>query len=258
MADARARFSTYFAESKDPLNALVLVTPLFVAYQIGILGTGGVRNGVDFVTDVLWYTIAVVVGVATGAKAQTADVLIGYLAFNALVLAGAVAAIVVLKRRGHFRPRTWPWLLVESFVYALFFGSAVHLLIRASGLDVLLAAGGTLQTMSPLTKLVASIGAGLYEEIVFRLILTSGLFALFARFLVVPKLGAMALAIVVSSAVFSFVHHLGPMGDPFTLSVFVFRFFAGVLLALIYSTRGFAVAVYTHAFYDVLVFFLRG
>ena len=51
----------------------------------------------------------------------------------------------------------------------------------------------------------------------------------------------------------SAIHHIGVMGDPFTLGTFLFRFFAGILLAVIFHVRGFAVAVYTHAIYDIFV-----
>jgi len=246
----------YLNDSKDPLNALVMVTPLFVAYQLGILFTGGVRNGVDFVTDMLLLVIGGALSFATGSASKGA-VLTTYLVVNALVLVAALSAIAVLRKKGALHPRLWPLVIVESTVYALLFGSAVQLMMRAFGLDALLAAGAA-DEMSPFVGLVSSIGAGLYEEIVFRLFLMGGLFALFSR-LPGGRIGFAAFgAVVVSSAIFSLVHHFGPMGDPFTFGVFFFRFFAGVILAAVFSLRGFAVAVYTHAIYDVLVLVIRG
>jgi len=35
--------------------------------------------------------------------------------------------------------------------------------------------------------------------------------------------------------------------------VFTFRFLAGILFGLLFWFRGFAVAVYTHAIYDIVV-----
>jgi membrane protease YdiL (CAAX protease family) len=246
----------YLRDSKDPLNSLVMVTPLFVAYQIGILFTGGIRNGVDFVTDVLLLMLKSSLEFTTG-KSSQASVLTAYLVVNAFVLVAALVAIGILRKKGALHPRLWPIVVGESTVYAFLFGSAVSLMMRAFGLDALLAAGAETE-MSPFVGLVSSIGAGLYEEIVFRLFLMGGLFAVFSRVLG-ERVGVAAFAaVVVSSLIFSAVHHIGSMGDPFTLGVFFYRFFAGVILAALFTLRGFAVAVYTHAIYDVLVLVVRG
>lgn len=228
----------YLKQSHDPLTSLVLILPLFLAYQIGVLSTGGVRNGVDFMTDLLFWL--------------SGGSLLGYLGVNGGILLGLLGAIFWLRRKNQFRPQLFPWIMVESAVYAVFFGSAVVYLARLFGFGALLSIGGLSN------RLVLSIGAGLYEELVFRWMLMSGLFLLGTRYLRQPAWLVGMAALLVSSAVFSAVHHVGNMGEAFTLSAFVFRFFAGVLLASIYSVRGLAVAVYTHAFYDVLVLVVLG
>ncbi len=253
----------YFARTRDPLNSVILVLPLFVAYQIGILGTGGIRNGVDFMTDLIMAGVELVMGLFF-AKVGPGLVLTGYLGFNLVVLGVLLLVVWLLRNRGTFNPRLWPFLLLESTVYAIFFGSTIHFMMQSVGLDGLslvdvqepvLAAGE--KKFSPFVALVTSIGAGLYEEIVFRAGLLGGLYYVLDKHAKVGRFGAAAIAVVVSSVIFSAVHHLGPMGDPFTLGVFTFRFFAGVLLSVIFTTRGFAVAVYTHAIYDVIVMILR-
>lgn len=212
--------------------------PLFVAYQLGVLMTGGVRNGVDFMTDAL--------------MALVGGSLVGYLAVNAVVAVALVVLLLVMRRRGELHPRLFPFVLLESSVYAFLFGGVVIGLIRTLGLGALLAT-----SYSPGNALVLSIGAGLYEELVFRLFLMGGLFWLLTSVLKRPRLLSAIIALVVSSAIFSAVHHVGSLGEPFTLSAFTFRFFAGVVLAGIYYTRGLAVAVYTHAIYDVIVLVFR-
>jgi hypothetical protein len=62
---------------------------------------------------------------------------------------------------------------------------------------------------------------------------------------------------LVSSALFSAAHHVGPLGDPLRLGVFTYRMLAGIVFGLIFWFRGFAVAVYTHALYDMYVMLLR-
>jgi membrane protease YdiL (CAAX protease family) len=232
----------YFEQSRAARTAAVAVLPLFVAYQVGILLTGGVRNGVDFITDLLNLAF----------HGNTA----AYLIFNGVLLVGFIGAVVLLRQREELHPRVLPMMLLESAVYALLVGFVVNVLIDVTGLSGLLAAGGSHPGL--VTKLVLSTGAGLYEELVFRLFLMGGLFAGLHRLGGLARLPSALVALVVSSLIFSAVHHLGNMGEPFTMSAFVFRFFAGVVFAAIFHFRGFAVAAWTHALYDVWVMVVLG
>jgi hypothetical protein len=62
---------------------------------------------------------------------------------------------------------------------------------------------------------------------------------------------------VVCALVFSEIHYVGAMSDSFQLTSFTFRAVLGLLLTLIFVTRGFAAAVWTHAIYDVWVLVFR-
>lgn len=101
-------------------------------------------------------------------------------------------------------------------------------------------------------QIVRFLGAGLYEETLFRLLLFSGLLGLFIaiRF---PRQGSFILACVLSALVFAAAHHLGQHSEPFHYLVFLFRTLAGCYFAMVYEFRGFGIAVGTHALYDVLV-----
>ncbi len=59
-----------------------------------------------------------------------------------------------------------------------------------------------------------------------------------------------------SAAVFSGVHYVGALGESFELRSFAARAVLGLALTLVYATRGFAAAVWTHALYDVWVLVL--
>lgn len=237
----RATRATYFTQSREPLTALVAVLPLFVAYQLGILLTGGVRNGVDFVSSVLF--------------AVFGDNTSGYLGFNAAVLVAFLVAVAVLRRNGELHPRLFPLMLVESTAYALLVGVVINVMLNVTGLSALLMVPMAAARDQPglIYKLVMSVGAGLYEELVFRLVLLGGIFAVLSRLLGVGTIVAGVVAVVASSLIFSGVHHVGSMGEAFTMSAFVFRFFAGVVFAVIFQTRGFAIAAWTHALYDIWV-----
>ena len=229
----------YLQQSREPLTALIAVLPLFVAYQLGILVAGGARNGVDFVSDLLHLAFQ--------------GSMLGYLIFNGVVLAGFFGAVVYLRRNGELHPRLLPMMLVESAIYALLVGGVDNTLIHVTGLSGLLAAGGSAPGF--ITKIVLSAGAGLYEELVFRLFLMGGLFYALHRIAGIGRFGAAAVAVVASSLIFSAAHHIV---EPFTMNAFVFRFFAGVVFAALFQVRGFAIAVWTHVLYDVWVMVFLG
>jgi membrane protease YdiL (CAAX protease family) len=241
MAASTLGARAYLQQSREPLTAGVAVLPLFVVYQLGVLFTGGVRNGVDFVTDLLF--------------AAFGNSLSAYLGFNAIVLGGFFAAVAWLRRNGELHPRLLPFIVVESTVYALLVGFVVNGMIEATGLSRLLQIHLAAAAPSPglLTKVVMSTGAGLYEEFAFRLVLMGGMFLALHRVGGQARWLSAVVAVVVSSLIFSAVHHVGNMAEPFTMGAFVFRFFAGAVFAVLFHLRGFAVAAWTHALYDVWV-----
>jgi len=102
------------------------------------------------------------------------------------------------------------------------------------------------------------VGAGVHEEIVFRLLLLNGLALLGDKVLGLRHWVAVMLAFVLSSLLFSAAHHVGPLGEELRVGVFVFRALAGLVFASLFQFRGFAIAVYTHSLYDVYVLMLRG
>jgi hypothetical protein len=102
-----------------------------------------------------------------------------------------------------------------------------------------------------------SLGAGVWEETVFRLGIMTGVALLLERVLGLGRWVAMTLALLVSAGLFSAMHHIPPYGDPLHLGVFTFRVLAGVFFGLIFWFRGFAIAVYTHALYDIYVLLVR-
>jgi hypothetical protein len=104
----------------------------------------------------------------------------------------------------------------------------------------------------PWLRVVTYVGAGVYEEICFRLLLYSGLVLLFRLFRMTTLL-AMLLAAGASAALFAAAHHVGPFGEPFDDRIFLFRALAGLYFAGLYQLRGFGIAVGAHVCYDVLV-----
>jgi len=229
-------------DPKNLLTSLVLVFPLFLVYQFGVLFTLPMLNGADFLTVFLFRNL----GLSTGA----------YLAYTAAVAVAFVIAVALLRRKQKFDPKLIVPVLVESAIYALTMGSLiVFVMTRVLHVSPRLAGGIAGQGLG--TRFVMSLGAGVWEETIFRLGIMTGLVVLLERVLGMGRWVAVALALLVSSVLFSAMHHIPPYGDPLQLGVFVFRVLAGCFFALIYWFRGFAIAVYTHALYDVYVLLVR-
>lgn len=217
----------------EGLTSAILVFPLFLIYQLGILSGRG-QNGVDFATRAL---------IRVSERNVT-----HYLVILAGLLLAYAAIVVLLRRRGHFSPRAFVPMLAESTFYALVMGSLiVFVLQQFAGIVPGLVVGGA----GPLDVVVISAGAGFHEELIFRVILMGGLAWLLTGLTGAKR--AWLLALVLSSLAFSLAHHLGPVGETFTFAAFVYRTLAGVFFALVYQIRGFAVAAWTHALYDVYV-----
>jgi membrane protease YdiL (CAAX protease family) len=113
-----------------------------------------------------------------------------------------------------------------------------------------LAAGGV--GGSVLDRLTLSIGAGLYEELLFRVVIVA-LISNCMRMVGFSRLVAGIVAVIVGALLFSAFHYIGPFGEPMRLESFVFRALAGVAFSALYLTRGFGITAWTHALYDVAV-----
>jgi membrane protease YdiL (CAAX protease family) len=107
-------------------------------------------------------------------------------------------------------------------------------------------------------EIVTSIGAGIYEELVFRLILICILMLLFQDILRLPYKNAIVFSVLISAALFSAHHHVDFLSgrpneaDPFNMTEFVFRALAGIYFAALFAIRGFGITAGTHAFYNII------
>jgi hypothetical protein len=109
-----------------------------------------------------------------------------------------------------------------------------------------------------MANIVTGVGAGIYEELVFRLILICALMVLFQDVLGLSHTSAAVVSVLISAALFSAHHHIVfvdgrfQAGDQFSLGKFVFRTAAGVYFALLFAIRGFGITAGTHALYDII------
>jgi membrane protease YdiL (CAAX protease family) len=233
----------YHRATRTATFGFVSTLPLLALYEVGIvLANAGrpapVRVGADvWIKDLLaWMGVT------------------GHLALGAAVV--VVGALVVwAERRKDVRLRRsyFAWMVGESLVYAVVVAFAVSMTVGLLVLAAPVAAlAGPIEVGGLGLQLALSIGAGLYEELVFRVILVGGLFLVLRR-VMQGRTAAYLVAAVVGAAVFNAVHYVGAYGDAFTLASFTFRFLFGLALNALFLARGFGVAAWTHALYDVLI-----
>jgi membrane protease YdiL (CAAX protease family) len=230
-------FKRYLHHSTSLSVGLVMTIPLLVLYELGLLVVGlDVLNGADVVTQEILNLFGQV----------------GFLTFNAALLLGFGVGVVLLKRRKRFDFRFFGPLLVESTLYGFTMGFLIIALLDETRLllDETGLLGPTLET-GMLRNIVLSAGAGLHEELLFRLAMIPGLLALWKR---ITQVGgrplAIIFAVVTSSLLFSLAHFMAE--DP-NWYRFAYRAAAGLVFAIVFLTRGFAVAAYTHTMYDIWV-----
>lgn len=232
---------SYRVLSRTPLTSLVFTLPLVLAYEGGVLmlGRGTPRNGAD-----VWLRQALD---ALGFGA--------YFLLPALTVVGLLAWHHVEHDRWHFSPGVLMGMAGESTLWALLLVALARLQARLWPLDMAAEIGldhalGAWDSFA--ARLVGYCGAGLYEEVLFRLLMLPAVAWMLQR-LGFSAPGAVAGAIAVTSGIFSLAHYVGPLGDAFDPYSFTFRVIAGVFFALIFLGRGFGIAAGTHAIYDMLV-----
>lgn len=205
----------------DLAASLVLIFPLLLAYEVGVLFAGRV-NGADVITRLVY--------VALG------DRMLYLLVYAALAI-GFLLWIRKEKRWSTLRVDVALPVILESAIYAMTLGALITLV-----LDKLLGLGVNKDSM------ISALGAGVHEEIVFRL----GLFAGLASLLRAQRF-ALPFALVVSSLMFAGAHHIGVHGEVFSVHVFAYRTLAGCAFGAIFWYRSLAHAVYAHTLYDIVV-----
>jgi len=104
---------------------------------------------------------------------------------------------------------------------------------------------------------VFAVGAGVYEELVFRLILIAIAHMVLSDLLALPTSWSAGGAIAISAIAFALYHpfasHLPWQWGSGDWGRFAFYTLAGLYFAAIYVYRGFGIVAATHALYDVMV-----
>jgi len=120
------------------------------------------------------------------------------------------------------------------------------------------ASAGPVSDGSLPAEIVTAVGAGIYEELVFRLILICLLMLLFQNILAFGRRNSIILSVVIAAALFSAHHHIIYINGQlcrvaaFSWPQFVFRTIAGIYFAALFAVRGFGITAGTHASYNII------
>lgn len=230
----------YWSETRRPLVCLVFLLPLLAIYELGVLYFGGkqpeaIRNGADS-----WMRCWLSLGGSN----------VNWL-LPGLVVGGLLTWHVASRQRWRMSADVPFGMLAESLLYAfvlLFIGQVTDIAFQRMGVPATLSAG----EFSRAAMAVTFIGAGIYEEFLFRLCLLPACIG-GLRIMRLGPVWALVMAVLSTSLTFSLAHYVGSAAETFDLFTFTFRTIAGAFFAVLFVTRGFGVAVGCHATYDLLV-----
>ena len=227
---------SYLLKSKTSFYSFLFTLPLFFLYEINILFLSWddilvVRNGADFLMRNIL---------------ESFDIY-GLYGLGLVFFLGLLVTYIFFIKEDQQQEVNVNFLfimLAESMLwsvvlYFLLFKFMV-LLMNPVGKNIL-------------QQVTLAIGAGIYEEFLFRVLLIAGLSGILGFVFMWDKTFKNIIAVVLSGGIFSAFHFMGEYGDFFSMELFLIRFFAGLILGVLYMYRGFGITAYTHSIYDLIV-----
>ena len=244
-ASSAAGRTTYFNASRAHRYSVLFALPLLLGYEAlaAMLATPGkaeLRNGADAMLRAAFTAVAGPYGTLI------------FMAAIILLGVGLVARDLKLSKAG-LRGRVFLGMLAESVALAGLFGIVVGILTAKLMGSLQALSISPIQRTPWATRLMLSLGAGLYEELFFRVLLVGGLAAGARIILGFSKRLSGILAAVVGALIFSAFHYIGPYGDELHLQSFIFRALSGLAFSGLFLLRGFGITAWTHALYDAFL-----
>jgi hypothetical protein len=247
-------WAIYLDLSQRPLQVLIFLLPLLILYELGtllFLDTDGMR---EIVRARLMLT-------------QLLDAF-GAVGFH---LPPILLTVVLLCWHAAYKPKPdYPkssfrgdvmvGMGLESFLWAVALVVIGAILANGLGTKLLpfaqtgpVGAGSPPAELGLMARLTLSIGAGLYEELVFRWMLIAFVHFVLADLLRTGEHWAYGVAIALSAVTFAFYHNvrMGP-GAELHLPLLITYVMGGAYFAIIFVLRGFGIVVASHALYDVI------
>ena len=227
---------SYLLKSKTSFYSFLFTLPLFFLYEINILFLSWddilvVRNGADFLMRNIL---------------ESFDIY-GLYGLGLVFFLGLLVTYIFFIKEDQQQEVNVNFLfimLAESMLWSVF----LYFLLFKFMVLLMNPVGKTI-----LQQVTLAIGAGIYEEFLFRVLLIAGLSGILGFVFMWDKTSKNIIAVVLSGGIFSAFHFMGEYGDFFSMELFLIRFFAGLILGVLYMYRGFGITAYTHSIYDLIV-----
>ena len=227
----------YFQKSESPFYSFIITLPMFLLYELGLFLMRGtefsyIKNGADVLIEEVISTLGF-------------DIF--YISSSLFLLVFFIVAYYQKKNYQSFtiHKSYLAIMLFESFIYA----SLLLIFLGNMGLYLMDISVENIQV-----NLILSLGAGIYEELIFRVFFLFIFYRLIQFiFTSMSHFSTQFFALFISSILFSLFHFMG--SESFSQDAFTIRFIAGILLGLLYINRGFGITAITHSFYDIFVIF---
>jgi hypothetical protein len=228
---------TYFSASRNLFYSLVLISPMLFLYELLVFinnfeANYQIRNGADAMIRQVFSIFG-----------PNSQLLYGLTLF--VIFCSIAYKYRQLLLKGEINIRFLILMIVESFIWC------AGLLIIMKGINTLFLANPI--TLNLLEQFYLSIGAGIWEELIFRLGLISIFTYIIRTVFRYGKSFSLILSLFFSGVIFSLFHYVGIYGDIFAWQTFILRTFAGVFLGAVFLFRGLGISVYTHILYDMVL-----
>ena len=227
---------SYFLQTRSSFYSFLFTIPLFFIYEVGILFLSKddilvVRNGADFLMRSILESFGI----------------FGLYGLGAIFLIGFIVTYIYFfndKSNKSIRADYLFIMVFESVCWAL----VLYFLLSKFMLVLMNPIGKTITQ-----QVTLAVGAGIYEEFLFRVMLISGLTGIIGFVFLWSEKVRKAAALIIAAGIFSAFHFVGDYGDFFSMELFLLRFFAGIVLGILYIARGFGITAYAHSIYDLIV-----
>ena len=227
---------SYLLKSRTSFYSFLFTLPLFFLYEVNILFLSWddilvVRNGADFLMRNIL---------------ESFDIY-GLYGLGLVFFLGLLVTYIFFIKEDQQQEVNVNFLfimLAESMLWSV----VLYFLLFKFMVLLMNPVGKTI-----LQQVTLAIGAGIYEEFLFRVLLIAGLSGILGFVFMWDKTFKNIIAVVLSGGIFSAFHFMGEYGDFFSMELFLIRFFAGLILGVLYLYRGFGITAYTHSIYDLIV-----
>ncbi len=234
MAKKVSAYRQYLNSSKSLHYSLILTLPVLAMYELGTIflfrdSFFELRNSGEILLRSLFESLGLT---------------------NPLMVSGILLILFIIVMVRGYKIEKKPGIHANYIVYMLlesmFWGALIFIALQLFTQLPL-----QLITMEEkLSNINLAIGAGIFEELIFRLVVISAILVILERGLTFESQYAIPLAIILSAIIFAAFHLFM---EVYSFPVFSQRVVGGILLGSLFYIRGYGISVYAHIIYNFLI-----